>query len=162
MARQKPLFRLILEPIAIAIGLAMIVRGAVHIYSIPSPSMEPTLHVGDQIVVTRYFGGAPERGDIIVFRSPVNDDDLLVKRIAAIPGEMYETQLIPPDCYFVLGDNRNDSVDSRSWGVVPRTHIVGRARMSFRGIVNASNEASAQAARDARTTRPHRLFKWLH
>jgi signal peptidase I len=161
MPRQKSLTRLILEPIAIAVGLAMLVRGAIHIYSIPSASMEPTLLAGDQIVVTRYFRGAPERGDIIVFRSPVDEDELLVKRVVAVPGDLWETQIIPSDSYYVLGDNRNDSVDSRAWGVVPRTHVVGQARMVL-GFFPATDEASAQAARDARGPHPRRLFKWLH
>ena len=60
MPRPKSTLRTILEPLAIAIALAVMVRAAIHIYAIPSPSMTPTLHVGDHIVVTPYlFGGAP-------------------------------------------------------------------------------------------------------
>lgn len=189
MPRQKSLARLILEPIAIAIGLAMVVRAAIHIYSIPSASMEPTLLAGDQIVVTPYFGAAPGRGDIVVFRSPMNADELVVKRVIAVPGDLLdsrlgrvrlggnamdepyvlrqaasgaiESQIIGQEAYWVMGDNRDDSVDSRNWGAVPRTLIVGRARMVIGGIVRASGEASAQSASDAQAARPRRLFKWL-
>jgi signal peptidase I len=151
--------------------------------------MEPTLLAGDQIVVTPYFGAAPDRGDIVVFRSPMNADELVVKRVIAVPGDLVdsrlgrvrvgghtmdepyvlreaasgaiESQIIGQDSYFVMGDNRDDSVDSRNWGALPRALIVGRARMVIGGIVHASGEASAQSARDARAMRPRRLFKWL-
>lgn len=185
---------MILQPIAIAFGLGLLVRGAVHIYSIPSESMTPTLAVGDQIVVTRYFGSAPERGHIIVFRSPASPDELLVKRVVAVPGDLLdsrlgrvriggytlpepylqrqaasgaiESQLVPPDSYFVLGDNRDDSLDSRSWGFVPREMIVGRARMILWSSP-VDHDDAAQAATPAhdapsKSSAPARhLFKWL-
>jgi signal peptidase I len=151
------LLRTILQPLAVAIGLAVVARAAVHIYSIPSLSMAPTLEAGDQILVTRYIRSAPERGDVIVFRSPVNAEELMVKRIVGVPGDRIdsrlgrvrvggytlpepyvlrvatsgaiETQTVPHDAYFVMGDNRESSLDSRVWGFVPRTHIVGRATL---------------------------------
>ena len=66
--------RLILMPFAIAMALAFAARTAVRIYAIPSHSMEPTLRAGDRIVVTPYHG-APQRGDVIVFRAPVSTDE---------------------------------------------------------------------------------------
>jgi len=193
MPRQKSLFRMIFEPIAIAIGLAAAARAVVHIYSIPSESMVPTLEVGDQIVVTRYFGGgAPERGQVIVFQSPQQPDELLVKRVVGIPGDLVDSrlgrvrigghtfpepyllrqaatgaiapQIVPADCYFVLGDNRDDSVDSRSWGIVPRSLVVGRAQ-----LVLWSSAPLGQVAQAAPSTGTHfrhassrgRLFKWI-
>lgn len=179
---------------AIAVVLGVAVRGAVHIYSIPSESMLPTLAVGDQIVVTRYFAGGPERGHIIVFRSPVAPDELIVKRVVALPGDLIDSrlgrvriggytlpepyllrqaatgaiewQIVPHDSYFVLGDNRDDSLDSRSWGVVPRSMIVGRARMIlWSSPVDEDDAARAStSAQDAPVKRaaPRRcLFKWL-
>lgn len=191
MPRTKSLFRTILEPLAVAIALAAAARAAVHIYSIPSRSMAPTLEPGDQIVVTRYFRGAPERGHVIVFRSPSGSDELIVKRVIAIPGDLVdsrlgrvrigghtlpepyllraaasgsiEPQVIPADSYYVLGDNRDDSLDSRSWGVVPRTHVVGRARMVLWTSSHDLDPASAQAAHPAAPFAPKRarLFKWI-
>jgi len=155
---QKSALRLIVEPLAIAIVLALVVRAALHIYVIPSASMVPTLVPGDHIVVTPYrFGARPGRGDVIVFQSTRDADELLIKRVIGTPGDLVETrggrvivsghavpepyiaarattgfimpQIIPADCYFVLGDNRDDSLDSRSWGLLPRSLIEGRARM---------------------------------
>ena len=195
MPRSKSLTRTILEPIAIALALGLLARAAVHIYSIPSESMLPTLVVGDQIVVTRYFGSGPERGDIVVFRS---DDELLVKLVIAVPGDLVDSrlgrvriggytvpepyvlreaatgaissQLVPPESYFVLGDNRDDSLDSRSFGFVARERIVGRARMilwSSQVDTDDDRDDSARAASAApeapvkSSARRTRLFKWL-
>ncbi len=192
--RQKSLVRTLLQPIGIAIVLAVVVRAAVHIYSIPSASMSPTLEVGDRIVVTRYFGAAPERGDVIVFQSPRDERELLVKRVIAVPGDLIDArlgrvrigmhttpepyvlrqaatgaidqQLVPGDSYYVLGDNREESLDSRSWGVVPRDRIIGRARLVLwsspidDGVVRASGAPSKDAP-EARTTRSSRVFKWI-
>src|SRR5688500_9037772 len=144
MPRPKSLLRTILQPLAVAIVLAAAARAAVHIYSIPSLSMAPTLAAGDQILVTRYFRSTPERGHVIVFHSPVNADELMVKRVVALPGEQIDSrlgrvriggrtlpepyllhvaasgaireQVVPADAYFVMGDNRESSLDSRVWG----------------------------------------------
>jgi signal peptidase I len=192
--RSKSLTRTILQPIGIAVALGLTVRAAVHIYSIPSESMAPTLAVGDQIVVTRYIGHEPQRGHIIVFRSPVTPDELLVKRVVAVPGDLIdsrlgrvriaghtlpepyvlreaatgaiESQTVPPDTYFVLGDNRDESLDSRNWGVVPRSTIVGRARMIlWSSPVDADDAARASTSAQGappKSSEPRRcLFKWL-
>lgn len=164
---QKSPLRLVVEPLVIAIVLALSVRAALRLYVIPSSSMAPTLVPGDHIVVTPYrFGSRPVRGDVIVFRSTRGVDELLIKRVIGTPGDLVETrggrvivrghaipepyvaaqattgfiaaQIVPADSYFVLGDNRADSLDSRSWGVLPRDLVVGRARMilwsSTRGV----------------------------
>lgn len=193
MPRQKSLIRTILEPIACAVALAFLVRAAIHIYSIPSASMAPTLHIGDQILVTPYFRrSAPDRGHVIVFHSPATGE-LLVKRVVAVPGDLLDSrlgrvrigghtlpepyvlreaatraipaQIVPASSYFVLGDNRDESADSRSWGFVPRERVVGRARMVLWSSTPigeiASASAPAQAAPVPVLRAPRRVFKWI-
>lgn len=191
--RQKSLFRTIAEPLAVAVALGLIVRGAVHIYAIPSESMAPTLATGDQIVVTRYFRSAPERGHVIVFDSPIAPGELMVKRVIATPGDLIDSrlgrvrlagytlsepyvlhagatgavpaQLVAADSYFVMGDNREDSSDSRSWGVVPRERVVGRARLVLWSSSATVGEAARAAAKEATPSRRAHsrggLFKWI-
>ncbi len=170
---------------------------------IPSASMEPTLLVGDFLLLDRQStvrGEEPllppsgvQRGDIIVFHDPVGDPAVhLVKRVIGLPGdrihlrhgrvyvndqplqELYTRYTpsppdsfrddfptleamdlrvdpqwwirlrallqdagtageitVPPGNYFVLGDNRNDSEDSRYWGFVPRRDIVGKPLLVY-------------------------------
>ena len=161
--------RLIAQPILVALVLAFGVRSAVHIYSIPSSSMEPTLQVGDHIVVTPYRTEMPKRGEVVVFRSPVNSDELLVKRITGVAGDLAEGHdgrlIVPAGCYFVLGDNRANSFDSRQWGVLSRNLIVGRARLVLWSSNVATLEPRANAAPRWRSALPShsiridRLFK---
>ncbi len=150
-------FLSIAQPLIIGVALAIAARAAVRFYSIPSGSMEPTLQAGDHILVTPYHSALPQRGDVVVFHAPANPRELLVKRIVAVAGDLIESrdgrlvicgrtvaepyllrqaattaitpQIIPADSYFVLGDNRTDSLDSRAWGVLPRSCIIGRARL---------------------------------
>jgi signal peptidase I len=170
---QKSTTRLILEPLAIAVGLAVVVRALFGIYSIPSASMAPTLEVGDHILVTA-FERHPQRGDVVVFRSPASPDELMVKRVIGTPGDLIATsgghvrigqhalaepylrdasasgvilpQIVPADCYFVMGDNRADSFDSRNWGVLPRALIVGRARLVLWSSGDGTSSANAHAS----------------
>jgi signal peptidase I len=173
---QKSTARLILEPLAIAVALALLVRHAFfRIYAIPSESMVPTLEVGDHIVVTPYrFGDQPRPGDVIVFRDPAGADELLVKRVIAVPGDLIDSrsgrvriggrslaepyllepaasgaipaQIVPGDSYFVMGDNRANSSDSRSWGVVPRSLVAGRARLVLWSSGDGNSSPTARAA----------------
>ena len=202
MKRSKPdvsppresLARVIAEwSSAIAIYLfvsASLVQGNV----IPTGSMEPTLLVGDHVLVDRSLYARADgvidqllphrdvrRGDVIVFRYPLDENELYVKRAAAGPGDrlrivdgrlfvngapaeepykihrypsadpyawnfpptdpaqarlergrrMLELHvqdgdlIVPADSWFALGDNRDNSEDSRYWGFVPRENIVG-------------------------------------
>ncbi len=170
----KTLFR----PLAIAIACALIVRGALfRVYAIPSASMAPALQPGDHIVVTPYrapFACVPKRGDVVVFRSPLGRDELLIKRIIATPGDLIASeagrvtvgghtiaepyvqrdgasgliapQIVPAGCYFVAGDNRENSWDSRTWGVLPRDLIAGRARLVLWSWGDGSSKPQANAA----------------
>ncbi len=125
-------------------------------FRIPSGSMEPTLQINDYIFASKlhYRFQEPERGDIIVFRYPKDPKRYFVKRLIAIGGETvairnsllyidgeqvpedylppglefsdFGTIDVPEGYYFMLGDNRNNSSDSREWGFVPRNLIVGK------------------------------------
>jgi signal peptidase I len=169
-----------LMPLAIALVLAAIVRSAfVRIYAIPSASMQPTLQVGDHIIVTPFARDArPQRGDVIVFRSPF-DDELMVKRVIAEPGDLVASingrvilrghavaepyalapthgispQIVPADSYFVLGDNRTNSYDSRLWGTLPRSLVIGRARM----VLWSSGHGDSAPHANAKTVKPSAL-----
>ena len=154
MPRQKSTVRLILEPLAIAVGLALLVRqGLFRIYAIPSASMLPALQPGDHILVTPYypFGAPPLPGDVIVFRAPSGADELLVKRIVGAPGQLVNAgggtaQIVPAGHFFVMGDNRGDSYDSRNWGPLPANLVVGRARLVLWSSGDGTSAPSARAA----------------
>jgi signal peptidase I len=178
--------------VVLAVGLALGVQALlVKPYQIPSPSMEPTLDVGQRVLVNRvtYHLSDPDIGDIIVFHPPAGADEgdrcgdpdagsgtpmacdepteeesetNFIKRIVAGPGdtlsivnghpvvngEMAEEDFIrpcgggdqcnfpkeitiPPDHYFMMGDNRGSSDDSRYWGPVPRDWIIGQAFFTY-------------------------------
>lgn len=90
--------------------------------------MEATLREGSLIFGYRLYGEL-ETGDIIIFEY---EDKLLVKRIAACPGETVERNgellTVPVDCYYVLGDNTENSYDSRYWvdPFISKTAIVAK------------------------------------
>ncbi|SMB93842.1 signal peptidase I Serine peptidase. MEROPS family S26A [Desulfonispora thiosulfatigenes DSM 11270] len=130
-------------------------------YYIPSGSMEPTLQINDKILVTKYSYklSEPERGEIIVFKYPYDKKLSYIKRLIGLPGEKIEIKdsklyindalveesylpdgllfedfgptNVPKDQYFMLGDNRNHSSDSRVWGFVDKDLIIGKARFTY-------------------------------
>jgi signal peptidase I len=160
----------------------------VHPMTVPTPSMEPTILVGDRLLIDKFtvrnsFLKAPpltpqhavRRGDIIVFKFPNQPDVLYVKRAIGLPGQVIEVRekgvyidgerldepykvhsdpnvypagpvhyfggesrrdnfgpvQIPAGHYFMMGDNRDDSADSRYFGFLPEDHIVGRPLVVF-------------------------------
>jgi signal peptidase I len=177
--------------VALAIGLALLIQAfLVKPYQIPSGSMEPTLHIGQRVLVDRvsYHFGDPQIGDIVVFHPPEGAvgsgpecgvehrapgeacpkpvdqeaDTNFIKRIVAGPGDKLsirdghpvvngvmakesfiepchdggscnfpQTITIPPNDYFMMGDNRSHSDDSRFWGPVPRDWIIGEAFFTY-------------------------------
>lgn len=118
-------------------------------------SMEPTLSNGSYILADRqaYQQRLPQRGDVVIFQFPLSPTDMLVKRIVGLPGEKVtinqgqvsidgtplndpyiSTQAtysgewtIAEGQYFVLGDNRANSNDSKDWGLLPRENILAKA-----------------------------------
>lgn len=146
--------------IAALILALLIITFVVQAFYIPSGSMRPTLAVGDRVIVNKfiYRFKEPERFNIIVFKYPVDPSRKFIKRLIGVGGDKieiingtvyvndkalqenytltpgignYGPTVVPEDNYFVLGDNRNNSEDSRYWGFVPRKNIVGQAIFVF-------------------------------
>jgi signal peptidase I len=167
-----------------ALVLTVLVKGfLIQAFFIPSRSMEPTLDVGDRVVVNRlaYRIGKPAHGDVVVFLRPTGDgaaqpggplswvrravaqglggtppgNEDLIKRVVGLPGDKIQGKdgrllrngrrvaepylagrgftsdfgpvRVKPGHYWVMGDNREDSADSRVFGQVPESTLVGRA-----------------------------------
>ena len=115
---MKALFKKI-RPFIIPIIVTMIVVLLFHyifmLGYVPTSSMEPTLETGSLILGLRHFDDL-ETGDIIIFR---HHSSYLVKRIAACEGDILVHQnaivTVPENCFYVLGDNAENSHDSRYW-----------------------------------------------
>ena len=175
--RQSRWIREAVVVVLVALVVALVLRTfVVQTFYIPSGSMEPTLQVGDRILVNKlsYHLHSVHRGDIIVFARPPAENcggpqvDDLVKRVIGLPGDVIsvsrgyvdingkrldETWLpasrqgitgqgpagnafnlaspykVKANNYFVMGDNRMDSCDSRYWGTVPSSLIVGKVEL---------------------------------
>jgi signal peptidase I len=161
---RRFMLRQIIETITLTLLMILVVRIAVQNFHIQGPSMEPTLHDQEFIIVDKasYLLSAPTRGDIIVFEYPLDTRQNYVKRIVAVPGDIisvvnqkvtvngvtlhenyvnkndpynpfpsFTNRIVGPDDYFVMGDNRGDSSDSRQWGFVPRQDIIGRVAFVY-------------------------------
>jgi signal peptidase I len=174
--------------VAIALGLALLIQAfIVKPFRIPSESMEPTLDIGQRVLVDRVTNHFSDfhRGDIVVFKppkgadtdecgvshpatqpcptpTPEKSDTNFIKRIVGLPGDRLKVingrvvingkQLeepyirpsttcdlcqepreitIPPGSFFMMGDNRGQSADSREWGPVPKKWIIGKAFFTY-------------------------------
>ena len=95
--------------------------------------MEPTFETGDYLIIDEfsYHFQNPQKGDVIVFRYPLDTSKFFIKRIEGMPGETVEYNgkeiILRDNEYFVLGDNTFASSDSRMWGPVNEKLIIGRA-----------------------------------
>jgi signal peptidase I len=153
--------RVIAPGLVVLALLAVVLVTALEPLRVTSRSMSPTLGTGDQVLVDKLTGRwrPPAVGDVVVFRDPVGDA-LVVKRVVALAGQTVgiedgelvvdsvvrrEPQVdvsridstyfgpvtVPPDAVFVLGDNRAESIDSRTFGAIPVGDLVGRVILTF-------------------------------
>ncbi len=181
--KKKGIVREYAEAFATAIILALIIRAfIIQAFKIPSGSMEPTLLVGDHILVNKFIYGthipftddvvlpvrAPKRDDVIVFEYPKDESIDFIKRLIGLPGDKVQIinkqvyingkaldepyayhgdpevlpgnesprdnfgpVVVPKGEYFMMGDNRDFSNDSRFWGFVKRDLILGQAEILY-------------------------------
>lgn len=163
----------IIETVVVAAAIFVVVYlFLLQPHQVKGASMQPNFHDGEYILTDKisYRFSNPQRGDVIIFKSPTDQEVDFIKRIIGLPGEKvkisdgkiiifnnehkdgfvlneaYATNgptsggqdapqntevSIGSDQYFVLGDNRIESFDSRSWGMLPKGNIIGKAWLRY-------------------------------
>jgi signal peptidase I len=150
----------IFETVLLSVVLFLGINAVSSRIRVESISMQPTLYAGNFVLVNRlaYRIGKPSRGDIIIFRYPPDPTQVpYIKRVIGLPGDtihitdgkvyingdlLVEPYLVtttnrggdwtvPANSLFVMGDNRNNSSDSRSWGFVPLQNVIGKAEVVY-------------------------------
>ena len=159
----------ILETVVIALAIFVIIYLFLfQPHQVRGNSMYSNFHDTDYLLTDKisYHLGHPQRGDVVIFVAPKNEEYDYIKRVVALPGEKVsinensqvlidnqilnedylpeqgktlggsflsigKTVTVPEDEYFVLGDNRNHSSDSRDWGFVPEKNIIGKAWLRY-------------------------------
>ena len=173
------LLREVAETVLLTLVIFAVINTLTSRFRIEGPSMNPTLHEGQYLIINKliYNLHAPERGDIIVFHHPQNAARDLIKRVVGLPGEEIQVQegqvyidgvlleepylaysggrsaryTLGEDEFYVLGDNRPNSDDSRSWGALQKSQIVGKVWVSYwppsdwGGVAHHHFSKSAQA-----------------
>ncbi len=157
---RRGLWREVLETALLTLVISLGIHAVVQSRQVEGSSMEPTLHTGERLLINKfaYLGfGEPQRGDIVVFRAWGQEEDF-IKRVVGLPGDhievrddsiyVNEARLAEPyldqptagagrdvqlavDEYYVLGDNRGNSSDSRLFGALERGEIVGKALVRY-------------------------------
>ena len=150
-----------LETIIISLVLFLVINTVSERIRVESISMEPKLYAGDFVFVNKivyFFSKVPQRGDVVVFHYPLNPDATpYIKRVIGLPGDQIHIDsgkvfvngglltepyisegttrggdwTVPDNQLFVMGDNRANSSDSRTWGFVPMENIIGRAEFIY-------------------------------
>jgi len=151
---MKTVIREIIITILLAVVIFMAIRTVAHNFEVSGNSMEPNLHHGEFVIVSKiaYWFGGPERGDIVVYYTDRLQHDV-IHRVVGLPGETVEikngevyindekldepyigesSRTVPPkevpgDHYYIVGDNRGVA----SWEIVPEEDIVGKAWLSY-------------------------------
>jgi signal peptidase I len=158
--KRSHLMREIVETLALTLLIFLVIRFVIQSYHIEGTSMQPGLQTNEYVFINKeaYLFHKPQRGDVIVFHFPRDTTQDFIKRVIGIPGDTIKTDRthvwvdnvplnepyvsaslnpsaqtwkVPPNDYFVLGDNRPESSDSRDWDFVPQDYIIGQAIVVF-------------------------------